>query len=125
MDLKILADKIFLKRYLISSIGASLVLAIYFRDEPGVAASVFIIHIASLLNHILLGTLIVRMLAPENAGKPDARQFIKMTTFFSLKILILGGSFGICVQFVDDKIVIPLSNYILQIFILAFCLKRK
>jgi len=117
----LLKTKVNFKKYLLISL---LPLAICFILAQGRTEIfvIFIIYIGAVINQLLLVELVMEMVnrpkAPE-FKKPRKRKLILL---FVVKVTVLIAALSLGVHFMGNRVIIPLLNYVVQIFILGVSL---
>ena len=123
MPLKI-NDQINLKVFLINTLIANAIVLFFAQNLT--EAIVFIgIYLASLLNFYMLyigGREIKRTALLKDGERADKSKVVYM---FVGKLFVLFIALSLGVHFIGNKIIIPLLNYVIHIFILAFSLRDK
>ena len=114
--------KIDLKKYLLYSLGATLGIMIFARSWPEIFA-IALIYLATVVNQWMLMELIFIILRQDKNAPPPSKWKVLGLGFG--KIIILFGAFYLGVQFMGNKIVLPLINYVIQIFILVLTIKKQ
>ena len=117
-------NRIKLKLWLPLSLGTTLLHCLFLKNQTEylVMAGVFVATYANLF--MLMYTLDRVMLSPEaiESGKRDKFMILLM---FAGKMFVLFVALGIGVHFIGNRIIIPLINYVIQIFVLCVSIKRN
>ncbi len=113
-----LKQKINYKYFFLFSVGATCVFSLLAKNwlELGI---IWIIYFATLLNLLILGYILSQYIKNNKLGSHKLR--IIFLSIIKLLILLIAISFGI--QFVGNRIIIAMLNYIVQIFIIGIILK--
>jgi hypothetical protein len=124
----LIKTKINLKRYIGLSLASTLI-ACLFTQNFIEAIVVFIIYGATLINQMVLVELVTEMM--QNAARGGLRSDgpavdksrVLMLTIVKIGVMLGAISFG--VLFMGNRIIIPVLNYVIMIFILAASMDRK
>jgi hypothetical protein len=113
--------KIDLKVFIPYSLATTLVFS-FFLNGTNEILVLFVVYIATLINLALLVNLLMKMFELKLSGgeiKP-----LNIITMFILKLIIMFTALTWGIHLVGNRIIIPLLNYILQILILTFAMRR-
>ena len=83
------------------------------------------IYIATLINLFLLLSVIHKIVEIGTATEPVDFSKLKLAMIFVAKMAIIFLALTIGVHFTGKRIIIPLLNYVIQIFVLGVSLKRS
>lgn len=112
------------KRYFVLS-SFSLLLGLWPIHALGLSKIVFVgIFLSAACSHLLLMLGVHEILTPSS-GQSKFKKNAKIICCLSGKTLILAGAFYWGSQIMQDKVVIPLGFYLLQLIVLGFSLRRN
>ena len=114
--------KINYKKYLILSIIVFLLSAFFLKTSKEYLAT-FIVFIAALINQLILIEIVFQLLNSRLAESKVSG--LKLAFLFILKIGIIFGALSFGVHLMGNRIIIPVINYCIQIFVLIFSVKRQ
>lgn len=83
------------------------------------------VYAATLLNLFLLLSVIQKIVEIGTATEPVDYSKMKLALIFILKMAVIFLALTIGVHFTGKRIIIPLLNYVIQIFVLGVSLKRS
>jgi len=123
----LLRKKINLNKYIAISLLCTVALCFFVKGQKQIFG-LFLVYLATVLNQFMLVEGVMELTNPKMASLPkDLRKSKnkKIITLFvgKISVLILGITLG--VHLMGNKVIIPLLNYVIQIFILVFCLKTN
>ncbi len=128
MDLR---KKIKFKIYFPTSVLATGIFMLFAKNSSEIWG-IFLVYIATLLNLALLTWAVMELLQPQNFLEDSQDKKIqgrkrtyKIVVAFVIKLAILLGGLSLGVHFMGPRVIIPLLNYVIQIFILVLCFNRK
>lgn len=81
------------------------------------------VYMASIINIAMLHEAISDIIVAAKPGGPPASKG-KVVLLFLFKLIILIGAITWGVQFMEKRIIIPIFNYIVHIFVLSLCVKK-
>ncbi len=117
-------EKINLNIFIPASLGVTLITL--FLAQNTLEILVFIgVYLATLINLWILIHVVHTMILNPKVAKEGKQDKTKMLAFFIGKILVLFIALSLGVHFVGNKIIIPLLNYVTQIFIVSIAIHRK
>lgn len=117
-----------LKKYITLSLISTLISSALLWDFT-VSCVVFLVYFATLINHACLIEIVEDLSEASKdkhlrrSAEPLDKFKIMQLTF--VKIVVLIGALSLGVLFVGNKIIIPLINYVIIIFILGLSLKTR
>jgi len=116
--------KINLKKYLLGSVLTTGI-ALAFAQNTTEIITILVIYLATVLNQFLLVEVIMELVAERTADLSRKYRVKKMKVFllFVLKLLILFGALSLGIHFMGKRVLIPLLNYVVLIFVLGLTLK--
>lgn len=115
--------KINLKLFLPVSLGTLLIFSLFCNGLTEILVLIGV-HVATLLNLYMLMFVVDRLLlSPEVLASKNIDKF-KVVSYFLLKIFVIFFALSLGVHFIGNRIIIPLINYVIQIFVLGISLKR-
>lgn len=83
------------------------------------------VYTATLISLFLLMYIMHVIIFDQQALKERKVDKVKLFLYMMLHILFLFGSIGLGVHFMGNRIIIPVLNYVAQIFVLAFGLRKN
>ena len=113
--------KIKLLRYFALTILSTLV-ALLFNQGRNEIYGILVVYVGTIANHYLLleaGDNVVKIASGQNVDK------LSLITILVGKFAILIGAIYLGWHFMDDRVFIPMLNYLVQIFILILCFDKK
>lgn len=119
--------KINLKKYLGLSILTTVISCLFVQNIIEILV-VIVIYIATLINQAILVELVVEMSESAKYTKFNSEPRVdkgRVLGLSLLKIFIMLGAISFGVLFMGNRIIIPVLNYVIIIFILALSLKQK
>lgn len=111
-----ITDRVNFQKYLLLSLVTTLITLLFTRGAMEVVA-VLIIYLATILNQLLL---VEGVLELTGASKKT-----KVFLIFIIKLPLLFGALALGVHFMGKRVIIPLLNYIVIIFVLGYSLRNK
>ncbi|MFI5390481.1 MAG: hypothetical protein ACHQYQ_03895 [Bacteriovoracales bacterium] len=111
-----LTGRINFGRYFLLSIPTTLVALAFARGVNEVLA-ILVIYLATILNQLLLVEGVFELVGASNKTK--------VILLFLLKVAILFGALAFGVHLMGKRVIIPLLNYVVIIFVLGISLKNK
>lgn len=120
----LLKERIKYKHYFLLSFISTLLFIVLFSQSAMETYVILGTCVAIHVNNLLLLFFVGQMLDPHAVALAAKKESSKKFFLLFTKILILGFSIGVGVHFIGDKIIIPLFNYLVHVFIFIFCLKR-
>ncbi|RLA63123.1 MAG: hypothetical protein DRQ88_08705 [Epsilonproteobacteria bacterium] len=117
-------NKINLKRYLLGSVLTTGV-ALAFSQNSTEVIAILVIYLATILNQFLLVEVIMELVTERasNLSRTYRVNKIKVALLFVLKLLILFGALSLGIHLMGKRVLIPLLNYVVLIFVLGLNLK--
>jgi hypothetical protein len=120
--------RINLKRYFGLSLIPTILIILYFR-ETAMTVAVLLVYIATIINQACLIEIVEEM-STASVPNHDGSLPKKMDKFWLVqlgvvKLLVLIGALTLGVLFIGNRIIIPLINYVIIIFILGTSLKTR
>ena len=116
--------KINVKSYLIYSLPSTLICCLLCRTMNELLG-VLIIYIGTLINQFMLVEGVRCLIDPfiDAGSKPRTK---KVVLLFVGKLVIIFGTLSLGVHLMGKRVLIPLINYVILIFILViFCMNKK
>jgi hypothetical protein len=113
--------KIKINKYILLTVIITLVCAAIESNTQS-TIGISIVYIATMINHYLLVLMTHKLIASNKSSK-----FYNYKLIFIIisKFMIIIGAFYLAVHFMGNRVIIPVINYVVQIFILGFCLKKR
>ncbi|TNE97410.1 MAG: hypothetical protein EP326_11470 [Deltaproteobacteria bacterium] len=115
-----LKTKVDFRKYIVITMISTAFCCLFARNTSEVVG-IFIIYVAALLNQMMLTEIVLEMTAPEEEKIYSKGSMITLG-IGKLVVLIAGITLG--VHFMGNRIIIPVLNYVIQIFALGFSLKQ-
>lgn len=118
----LIKTKIDLRKYLLLSILPTGICFAFARDIPD-AIAIVIIYLTTIINQVFLIKGVDSLINSRLAAIKTSN--FKIVCFFLIKmsVLILGLAIGI--KLMGNRVIIPLINYVIMIFILVASLNKK
>ncbi|TDJ05273.1 MAG: hypothetical protein E2O68_06745 [Deltaproteobacteria bacterium] len=118
------AKKINLKKYLLSSVLTTGI-ALAFAQNSTEIIAILVIYLATILNQFILVEVIMEMVSERknDLSRTYRVNKTKVALLFVLKLLILFGALSLGIHLMGKRVLIPLLNYVVLIFILGLSLK--
>jgi len=120
----LLENRINWKLYLILSVSITFFLLHFWTKSKVEIYVIIATYVATQVNSLLLFKFVGEILFQPLARKKTSKLVAKKMLFLFLKVFILGFSFSIGIHFIGNRIIVPLLNYIIHIFLFILCLKR-
>jgi hypothetical protein len=111
-----ITGRINFKRYLLFSLMTTLITLTFARGVNDVVA-ILVIYLATVLNQFLLVEGVFELTSASNK--------LKVVMIFLMKMAILFGALTLGVHLMGKKVIIPLLNYVVIIFVLGTSLRDK
>jgi hypothetical protein len=109
----------FKKYFLYSSLSTGA--ALLFVQRPQEVIAILVVYLTTILNHMLLVECVGEL--TKNAKVGGNR--LKIVLLFIFKLLILFAALGLGIHLMAKRVLIPLFNYVIFIFILGYSLKGE
>ena len=118
----IVLERVNFKRFFLISLPITLI-TLYFANSTKEISLFLLMYLASLIYVLMFSEAIFNM---TNKFKDDAEPVSNkyIATLFVLKLVILVGAILYSVQTLSTRIIIPILNYIIHIFILGASIKK-
>ncbi len=117
--------KINYKKYFLLTIASTLLFCLFARSRSEIIG-ICIIYVATIINHWMMMKGVEELVAPHlhvNDDKPLDKT--KMAFLFVGKMFVLFGGIYLGVLFMGNRVIIPVLNYVTQIFLLIYSLSNK
>lgn len=114
--------KIDLKVFIPLSVGVTILFGFICNNTNEVLV-LAAVYLATLVNLALLLNLLMNMFELKMSG--GEIKAINLLTMFILKLIIMFAALTWGIHLVGNRIIIPLINYILQILILTYAMRRN
>ena len=114
-------EKINLKKYVLL-VTITTAIALAFSRSYYDAIGVLAVFIGTLANHYMLVEGVFSVVEMGQGKKVDKTQ---MLVIFIGKFVVLFGAIYLGWHFMGDRVIIPVLNYVVQIFILVFSFKKE
>ncbi len=118
----VIFQKIDFKKFLPVTLFVNLVF-IFFLKIPQEILSFIVIYFAGLINIALLYQVIYKIVEVTKNNQKKIKKW-KIALLFLLKLLILIGAITWGVQTMQKRIIIPIFNYVIHIFVVLLTLKK-
>jgi len=115
-----LKTKVDFRKYLVITMISTAFCCLFARSASEVVG-IFIIYVAALLNQMMLTEIVLEMTSTEEEKIYSKGSMITLG-IGKFVVLIVGITLG--VHFMGNRIIIPVLNYVIQIFALGFSLKQ-
>lgn len=117
--------KINYKKYFLLT-GGSTVLTMVFARSLDDVYGILIVYAATILNHIMMLRGVRELVTPYLPGNEDIKSDkTMMVLFFVGKLVMLFGGISLGVLFMGNRVIIPVLNYVVQIFLLIYSLSNR
>ncbi|MBT3583397.1 MAG: hypothetical protein HN509_00710 [Halobacteriovoraceae bacterium] len=117
-------EKINYTRYLPWSLGITGLALLLARDAHDIGV-ITLVYAATLLNHYMLLYIVSDILRdPENAEGRTTNKLL-LFIFFIAKVGVIVGACAFGWQFMGNRIIIPVLNYVFQIFVLGVSIRQN
>ena len=114
-------EKINLKKYLVL-VSVTTAIALAFSRSYLDVLGVFAVFLGTLGNHYMLVEGVFSVIDMGQGRKVDKTQLL---VIFVGKFGVLFGAIYLGWHFMGDRVIIPVLNYVVQIFILVFSFKKE
>jgi hypothetical protein len=116
--------KINLKKYLLGSVLTTGIALAFARNTTEIV-TILVIYLATVINQISLVEVIMELVAERTSDLSRTYRVkkVKVALLFILKLLILFGALSLGIHLMGKRVLIPLLNYVVLIFVLGFSLK--
>ena len=123
MDLK---EKINFKKYFTISLLVTGSISLFFREDQNILIAIWVMYAGTVANHLLLvkGILLLTDSEKHKVSTAKKNMLVKVLTSLASKFGVMVLAIFISVQFVQSAIIIPITNYLIQIAVLGLCLKK-
>jgi hypothetical protein len=111
------------KLFIPLSLGTTVLFALFLPSQKLLIVHICV-YIATLINQLLLLYVVDQMLPSKGASRHHKVDKTRVMLALVLKLVLLFLALSIGVQMVGNKIILPLLNYVIQIFLLGVSLKR-
>lgn len=98
---------------------------LFFSNSQKEFIVISVIYVATLINLFLLLSVIQKIVEIGTATEPVHYSKLNMALVFVAKMAVIFLALSIGVHFMGKRIIIPLLNYVFQIFVLGVSLKRS
>lgn len=126
---KVITDRLNLKKYFLGSLIPTIICYLFSKDQNDVIG-ISIVLVATILNQIMLVSIVGESISYA-ASKGQSKEGLeginkkRIILFFFLKFFILFlGLYG-GYYFMEKRVIIPLLNYVVLIFVLTLSIKRE
>ena len=115
--------KINLKRYFLLT-ALSTLLCLFFANDINDLFGILIVYCGTIINHIFLTQFVAEMIEGVKNKSSGGSSKMMIAVYAVGKMAILFLSLSLCVHFMGNKVIIALLNYVVQIFLLVFSIKK-
>ncbi len=119
-----LRKRINLKIFIPVSLITTLALLLFSQSQTETLV-ILGVYLATLINLFLLLSVINKIVEIGTATEPVDYSKLRLALVFLAKMLVLFLALTIGVHFTGKRIIIPLLNYVIQIFVLGVSFKRS
>lgn len=113
-----------LKKYFLYSLPST-GFCVFFTRSPEEIFAIILALILTFVNQYLLVLGVSELLNPAYLEDSAQRPTKKIIFFFILKMLILALALYFCAVIMGKRVIIPIINYVILIFVLYFSLEKK
>ncbi len=113
--------KIKINKYILLTFLTTVLCVVLERNTQS-TIGISIVYLATMINHYLLVLMTQKVMA---SNKSSNSYNYKLILIIISKFMILIGALYLAVHFMGNRVIIPVINYVVQIFILGFCLKKR
>ncbi len=120
----LLKTKINLKKFFLMSVPTTCVFLLFSRGWNDISG-ILIVYVATVLHLAMLAEAVFELVKSQVSDGHIHRVKDKIMYLFAGKLTILILSLVISRQIMGNRIIIPVINYVIQIFILTFSIRSK
>ena len=120
----LLKTKINLKKFFLLSVSTTLLFLLFSRGWNDIIG-ILIVYVATVLHLGMLAEAVFELVKSQVSEGHIHNAKDKIMYLFAGKLLILILSLVISRQIMGNRIIIPVINYVIQIFILTFSIRSK
>lgn len=113
-----------LKKYFLYSLPST-GLCVFLARSPEEIFAIILALVLTFVNQYLLVLGVSELLNPAYLEDSAQRPTKKIIFFFVLKMLILALALYFCAVIMGKRVIIPIINYVILIFVLYFSLEKK
>ena len=113
--------KIKINKYILLTLLTT-VLCIAIERSNQSTIGISIVYLATMINQYLLVLMTHKVLASDKSSK---FYNYKLVFIIISKFMIIICALYLAVHFMGNRVIIPVINFVVQIFILGFCLKKR
>jgi len=106
------------------SLIITMIFGLFARDTTEIIV-VFSIYVATLISLFLLMYIMHVVIFDQKALRERKIDKMKLFLYMMLHILFLFGSIGLGVHFMGNRIILAVLNYVAQIFVMGFGLRKN
>ncbi len=106
------------------SLIITMIFCLFARDTTEIVV-VFSIYVATLISLFLLMYIMHVVIFDQKALRERKIDKMKLFLYMMLHILFLFGSIGLGVHFMGNRIILAVLNYVAQIFVMGFGLRKN
>ncbi|MCK5883418.1 MAG: hypothetical protein KAG61_07000 [Bacteriovoracaceae bacterium] len=116
--------KINLKKYVLLSLPI-LGISLGISSNTMEIIAILLAYLFTLVNQILLVYGVTELLNPAYIETPSERPMKLIVFSFIAKLFILAGVLVFCEQFMGKRVIIPVINYVILIFVMFYSIEKK
>lgn len=120
----VLKIRINFKKYILLSLPSTAIMVLLLNSWIELILAL-IAYLFTLINQLMLVYGVTEFLNPSYIDCPKNRPTKKIISVFILKLLILALAFVFCEHFMGKRVIIPIINYAILIFVMFFSIERK
>lgn len=114
--------KVRYKRYFLLTGGSTLLTFLFARSKEEILG-ILVVYAATILNHYMMMRGVKELVTPYlPGGEKQKADRTMMLVFFIGKLLVLFGGIYVGVLLMGNRVIIPVLNYVIQIFLLIYSL---
>ncbi len=113
-----LETKINLKKYLLFSVPSTAICFLLSKNSTEIVI-IMVVYLSTLFNQYLLVKVIRDLIDPEKK-----KNNLVLVTLFVVKMVVILAALSLSVHFMGKRVIIPLLNYVILIFVLIASLKK-
>lgn len=114
----------FLKYFLITGL-VTLALIVIIAETRDDVYGILIVYFAAVANQFMLVKFVREFFTANVARRKESIDKLEVAGLFILKIVVLLSGITLGVHFMGSRVIFPVLNYVFQMFILTFSLKKN
>lgn len=100
------------------------ILCMLFSRHLNDVYGILFVYLSTIINHILLISVLNDIVLPYTDSNIEKTDKLSLSFKFIGKVVIIFAGLYLGVLLMGNRVIIPLLNYVFQIFVLIFCLKK-